>query len=324
MLFSMLVRKLFFAEPNDISMFVLGLVLRDFFFPGFTILVALFIIVPAAKYATRPLIAVSDAAKRIAQGDFSTRLPAFRSNDEVSGMASDFNTMAEELERNQLLKKDFAARISHQFKTPLSVITGYSRLLEEDGISDEERKKYAALITRESQRLASLSANILRLSKLESQGIIVSPAKFLLDEQIIQTILRLEPKWSRKNISFNIDLQPTYFFGDEELLSHVWFNIADNAVKYTGDGGEIAVVIEEDSSSLTVTFADSGIGMDSETQQNAFSDYYRGPSSVEGTGLGLSIVKRIVELHDGSVRIESSPNCGCTVSVVLPKRDAEM
>ena len=319
---SILVRHMFFESPNDITAIVLGVVLRDFFFPGAIILVSLLITIPVAQAAINPVIAVSNATKRIAKGDFSTRLPDMKHNDEISQMARNFNTMADELQRNQILKKDFAANISHQFKTPLAIISGYAQLLEETSVTDEERIKYAGLIARESQRLVSLSSDILRLSKLESQEIVVSPSTFLLDEQILQSIVLLEPGWTAKNIEFNIDLPEIHYCGDEDLLSQVWLNIIDNAIKYTADGGEIVVTCQQDKNTLRISVSDNGIGMDEDTLKNAFVQYYRGTSAdnaaYSGSGLGLSIAKRITELHGGSISISSAVGQGCTITVSLP------
>jgi len=315
------IRTTLMTDPTDLKAIILGYMLRDIFMPGVTVLAALLIITPIAKRVVHPITSVSDAARRIAEGDFSTRVPVRKGHrDELSEMARNFNLMAEELERNQMLKKDFAATISHQFKTPLAIISGYSRLLEEDDLSDEDRRKYAALITRESGRLVKLSSDILRLSRLDGQEILASPTGFLLDEQILQAIVRLEPKWTKKNIEFDIDLPETYYYGDEELLSQVWFNLADNAVKYTSDGGIISVDITRSDGWLTVTFSDNGEGMDEETRSHAFQRYYQGSGASDGSGLGLAIVARIAQLHGGSAEIESAPAQGCTVKIRLPER----
>ena len=316
---SRIIPPLIFPGLDRVSVMLFGIAFKEMLMPIITVLLAVGFFCFTSRSLTSPISKISHATREIAAGDFSTRIDETGRTDELGVLQRNFNLMAAELEGNELLKRDFTANISHQFKTPLAVIQGYSHLLEEDGISDEERKKYAALISRESDRLAKLSSDMLRLSKLENQEIIVSPTRFLLNEQILQTIVRLEPKWTRRGISFNIDLPEVFFVGDEELLAQVWLNIIDNAVKFTRENTEITVDMLTDDSAVTISVTDMGAGMDAMTKDHIFQRYYQGKNSGnEGSGLGLSIVKRIVDLHHGSVTAESVQGKGTTITVVLP------
>ncbi|MBP3414574.1 MAG: HAMP domain-containing histidine kinase [Clostridia bacterium] len=313
-----ILRNVLFADSDFITKMFFGVAVRELTYPLATVVVALVIAGSTSKAFINPLTALSKATQRIADGDFSVRIKEKKNKDEIGQLQRNFNRMARELEGNELLKKDFTANMSHQFNTPLSIIKGYSKLLEQDDISDEDRKKYAGLITRESERLALLSENILRLSKLEAQEFIASPKSFLLDEQILQSIVRLEQKWEKKGIEFSVDMPETYYTGDEELLAHVWFNIVDNAICYS-DGGEIEVILKNENDSIVVSIADSGQGMDEETRKHAFTRYYSGSSAHKGgSGLGLSIAARIVELHKGTISVESELGKGTKVIVSLP------
>ncbi len=293
---------------------------KDFVFPALTIGFAMILIMYFSPRAIEPFLKLTEATKKIAAGDFDVRVDELGKDDELSNLQRNFNRMANELQGNELLKKDFIANISHEVKTPLAVMKGYAKLLGEDKISDAERTEYAQLIAQESERLSKLSANMLRMSKLENEAILSAPARFQLDEQIRQMVLMLEPKWSEKNIEFNIDLPKIYYIGDEELLADVWMNIMENAVKFSHMGGEIAIDLIRQGGEIQISFRDSGTGMDEESAKHAFEQFYRGGAAraKEGSGLGLSIVKRIVELHGGRVRLQSEPDRGTVVEVILP------
>lgn len=321
---TMLLKGIFIPWLGVIESFIFGVAVKELIQPIMTVAIAFLLIGSTISAFLTPLTQISKATQKIANGDFSVRIKETKSDNEISRLQKDFNRMAKALEGNELLQKDFAANMSHQFKTPLSIIKGYSSLLSEETISDEDRIKYANLITRESERLARLSENILRLSKLEAQEFILSPKEFLLDDQILQAILRLQPKWEEKNIEFTVDIPMTYYTGDEELLSQVWFNLVENAIRYSESNSEITVTLIKSDSQLTFTIADNGIGMDEETKNRAFSRFYRGTSAhgKSGSGLGLPIAARIIELHGGTISIDSAPEKGTTVSVILPLADA--
>jgi signal transduction histidine kinase len=318
--FSGLLKILIFPGTKLADAILVGFALREVLLPiillGFT---AAFIGAATKRMAT-PIINITNATKRIAQGDFDVRITETATSDEIGELQRNFNRMAKELKSNEYLKKDFVSNVSHEFKTPLSVIIGYAKLLEEDKITDADRKEYASQIVRESERLSNLTANILRLSKLDSQEIGEKPVQFLLDEQIRQCVLLLEPKWSKKQIEFNIELPSISFVGNEELLSQVWINLIENAVKFTHEKGEISVTMYFERGMAAVGIADSGIGMNEETRKRIFERFYQGDPShaKEGNGLGLSIVKRIVELHGGKIDVESSLNAGTKFTVWLP------
>jgi signal transduction histidine kinase len=228
--------------------------------------------------------------------------------------------MAKELQSNEYLKKDFISNVSHEFKTPLSVIRGYAKLLSEDDIEGVQRKEYATLILKESERLSDLASNILRLSKIDNQELVVKRSKFLLDEQIRQAVLLLEPKWKKKDVRFDIGLDKTFYEGDEELLSQVWVNLLDNAIKFIHENGKIDIEMLHMPGAVCVKISDNGIGMDAYTRERIFEHFFQGDfsHSKEGNGLGLSIVRRIVELHGGKIEVQSEPGKGSVFEVWLP------
>jgi signal transduction histidine kinase len=273
----------------------------------------------------QPIRELSRATKEVAKGDFTVRLPEY---DETAGELSeigqlnrDFNKMVKELGGIEMLRNDFVANVSHEFKTPIASIEGCAVLLQDDSLSPEERKQYSAIIAASAKRLTSMTTNILQLSKLENQEILPNQEEFSLDEQIRQSILMLEPQWSGKELELDIDLTPVRFFGSSELLPQVWSNLISNAVKFTDRGGSIGVYLKDEGESVTVTVKDNGTGMDEETQKRIFDKFYQGSAShsTEGNGLGLALAKRIVELSGGTITVKSAPNEGSEFTVVLKR-----
>lgn len=301
-----------------------GLVLRlrDLLIPVFTIASSVFLISFFSRRTAAPIVTLSRATEEIAKGDFGIDVKVSGRRDEIGDLERDFSLMVKELRSNEIMKKDFIANVSHEFKTPLAVIHGYAKLLADDALPFDERRQYARKLEGESQRLIVLTANILRLSKLESQAITLMTTRFQLDEQIRQAVLALQPAWSGRNITFDIDLRPIFHEGDEELLFQAWFNLIDNAVKFSHDGGTVKIRMVKMGDGVQIKITDCGIGMDDATKAHIFEQFFQGDISrlKEGSGLGLPIAKRIVDLHHGRIDVQSRPGEGARFIVTLPLR----
>ena len=258
--------------------------------------------------------------KSVAEGDFSRRLDP-KKGGPLEAAYEDFNKMSQELQSIQTLRDDFINHFSHEFKTPITAVKGFAELLREPETTPEEREQYLQVIIDESSRLADLANNTLLLTKLESQQFIAEKRRYSLDEQIKRCAILLSPAWEKKEISFTANLEPAEYDGNEELMRHVWLNLLSNAVKYTPEGGEIAVTLQPSREELTVTVADTGIGMPPEVRAHIFDKYYQGSpnSGGRGLGLGLSIALRIVELCGGNIQVDSVENQGSTFTVRLPR-----
>ena len=258
--------------------------------------------------------------KSVAEGDFSRRLDP-KKGGPLEAAYEDFNKMSQELQSIQTLRDDFINHFSHEFKTPITAVKGFAELLREPETTPEEREQYLQIIIDESSRLADLANNTLLLTKLESQQFIAEKRCYSLDEQIKRCAILLSPAWEKKEISFTANLEPAEYDGNEELMRHVWLNLLSNAVKYTPEGGEITVTLQPSREELTVTVADTGIGMPPEVRAHIFDKYYQGSpnSGGRGLGLGLSIALRIVELCGGSIQVDSVENQGSTFTVRLPR-----
>lgn len=269
----------------------------------------------------KPILRFSDALKEVSAGNFQVQVPEDRRIEELSTMAKSFNRMVQQLQNTETVHGDFIANLSHEFKTPLASIEGYAVLLRDARLSREEHDEYVDRIIHATHRLSTLSGNILKISRLESQEIIPDQKPYRLDEQLRQAVLLLEGDWSRKNLEMNIDLQDVVYCGNDELLMQVWLNLLSNAIKFTPDGGTITVELTKSAGTVLAVIRDTGIGMDAETIEHIFDKFYQGDTSrkSEGNGLGLAIVSRIVKLCGGTVQVEAMPGVGSSFTVSLPQ-----
>lgn len=283
-------------------------------------------------YVTRsiliPIEQLSEASKKVAQGDFSVQIPTVSDTEELNVTFTNFNNMVKEPGSIETLRNDFIANVSHEFKTPLSAIEGYAMLLQEENITPKERKECAEKILQSANRLNDLTGNILLLSKLENQSYPQEKKWFRLDEQIREAILTYEPAWSSKNIEFDCEMPDMMYYGNERILTHVWNNLIGNAIKFVEqDTGKIKVSIAhgDADSMLNVTVTDNGVGMDQDTMQHIFEKFYQGDTSwrEQGNGLGLALCRQIVERCGGGILVRSTPGVGSSFTVSLPVFDAD-
>ena len=274
-----------------------------------------------SRVVLAPVSRLSQASRQIAGGDFDLKLTYDGAIAEYRDTYESFNTMARELSTIETLRSDFIANVSHEFKTPLTAIEGYAMLLQDHGLSPEERADCAQRIMDSAGRLSTLVSNMLMLSKLEQQTTAVETAPFWLDEQIRQVLVGLEPLWGPKDVQLEVDLPSVKFNGNESLLYHVWSNLLSNAAKFSPRGEVLAVTLSEESDRVVVSVTDRGPGMSRDVQRHIFDKFYQGDSSrkQEGTGLGLPLAKRIVQLCGGTITVESAPDQGSTFTVTLPK-----
>lgn len=287
----------------------------------FSIVVFMLIIVGLSNKAMKPIIQLNNATQEVAKGNFDV-VVVNDSQDEIGQLTESFNKMAKELKSIEYLRKDFVSNVSHEFKTPISSILGFAKLLENRNLTEEEKKEYLEIIVEESERLSNLSTNILKLSKLESQDIVFNKAEYSLDEQIRRVILLLEPKWCEKNIDFDIDMENISFLADEDLMQQVWINLLNNAIVYSYQNGVIHIKMykQKEEEKAVIIIKDEGIGMDKHTKDRMFEKFFKGDTShsKEGAGLGLALVKRIIDLHQGVIEVESEPGNGTAIKLTFP------
>lgn len=266
---------------------------------------------------------ITEGLRLIAKGDFTARVPENDKKEvvtELGDLEKTFNQMASDLQGIEMFRNDFINNFSHEFKTPIVSIRGFARQLQGGNLTEEQKKEYISIIISESERLSTMSQNVLLLTKLENQSIVTEKREFYLDEQIRSCILLLEKFWSEKNIELDIDLDEIKYTFNEEMLSHVWINLFSNAFKFTPDGGKITCTLKEYDGSVVFEIKDSGKGMTEEVKSRIFEKFYQGDAShsTMGNGIGLNIVQRIVTLAGGIITVESEPNNGSKFTVTLP------
>ena len=272
-----------------------------------------------SKKIIRPILKINDAAKKVAMGDFSVRLEEKSIAKEIKQIEENFNIMVRELSNIETLGNDFVSNVSHEFKTPLSAIEGYAALIQDDTISREEENKYIQYILDNTERLTKLTQNILSLSRLENQGIVLQKEWFSLDEQIRRVLLNYESIWEEKNLNIDLNMENIEYYGNKSLLAQVWSNLIDNAIKFSAQNGILSINCFLKEEKIIVVVKDNGIGMEDEVKKMAFDKFYQGELShnVRGNGLGLALVKRIVTMCGGTVALESEKGIGTEVIVSL-------
>lgn len=266
-----------------------------------------------------PMEELSNASKRIAAGDYNVKLTYHGHIEEVANTFENFNFMTQELNSVEMMRNDFIANVSHEFKTPLSSITGYVTLLQDPELSAEEREEYIRLAFFNIEKLNDLTGNILQISKLAHQSSSIPLNSYRLDEQVREAIVLLEPKWSQKQIDFDIDMQEVTHTGPQALLFQVWTNLISNAIKFSHTEGKITIRLSKTPDGIKVLFSDEGIGMTEETMAHIFEKFYQGDSSrrEQGNGLGLALCKEILDKCNGKIYVSSTLGNGSTFMVVL-------
>lgn len=277
------------------------------------------------RYYQKPIEEFSEAAHKVASGDFSVYLAPHHTADKYTHLDvlfTDFNKMVEELGSIETLKTDFFSNVSHEIKTPLAVIQNNAELLRLEGLTEEKSREYTENILHATKRLSNLITNMLKLNKLEKQAIKPVPEKYDLCTQLCECALQFEDVWEQKSIEFEVNIEERMTIeADEGLLELVWTNLLSNAMKFTPPGGTITLSQASDEEGVTVSVEDTGCGMDEKTQKKIFDKFFQGDTShsTEGNGLGLALVKRILQLSDGSIEVESKVGQGTKFTVRLPK-----
>lgn len=277
------------------------------------------LILIAVRGIVKPIKRISVASKEVAHGNFDIEVN-ITSADEIGQLTSDFNLMAKELKNIDFLRKDFVSNVSHEFKTPITSIKGFAKLIRDGQYTDNQLLEYSEIIVTESDRLSLLSSNLLKLSELDSKMIHEQATLFSLDEQLRNTVLILEAFWTKKEIDLDINLETISISADKHLLQEVWLNLIQNAIKFSFPQGIIKINLYKVNNFAKIEITDYGIGIDEADKTRIFERFYKGDKSrsKEGNGLGLVIVKKIVELSNGKIYFESVLGKGTTFTVELP------
>lgn len=267
----------------------------------------------------RPMRAFQQAFSVVSEGDLDYRLNIKTNVLEVEQMRNGFNNMVSDLSLIETLSSDFIANVSHEFKTPLSSIEAYAVLLQNEDVNLEQRIEYLNSMRKSAHDLSILTDNILKLSRLDHNVYETVKKEYRLDEQIRHVILLNEKSWIDKNIDFDLHLDSIVFNGNQNMTAQIWQNLIDNAIKFSHKNGMVKISLSEQSNVVTFVIEDYGIGIVLADLNRIFDKFFQGDTSRKssGNGLGLSLVKRIVDLHDGQLSIDSKEKEKTTVTVTL-------
>lgn len=266
------------------------------------------------------------ATEKIAGGDFDVKLKPshiYRKYDVYDSIMENINKMAAELSRNEVLKTDFISNVSHEIKTPLSVINNYALLLQDETLDEATRETCTHKLLSATRRLTDLVANILKLNRLENQVIREQKSFVRLGDFIGEIVLNFEEKIDEKNIDLECDIDDIACYADKTFVEIICNNLLSNAVKFTEDGGRIEISLKEEGGNIVFSVKDNGAGMTSETGAHIFDRFYQGDTShaEEGNGLGLALVKRVIDNMGGEIAVQSELGVGSTFVVKWKKQN---
>ncbi len=306
-------------------------ILRMFFIASLFAFIITFSIVYLVSYRiAKPLRQMSDAVKKYADGDFSAKIPVSEKHHllghtEIDELASSFNTMATALSNMELSRRDFVSNVSHELKTPMTTISGFIDGILDGTIRQEEQDRYLKIISDEVKRLSRLVTGMLNMNKIEAGKLDIKPVKFDISEMIFVTLLNFEQIIEKRNIDIRgldtIGENPV--LADKDMINQVIYNLVDNAVKFTPDGGYIEVSSKADAEKVIVKIRNSGNGIAPGETEKIFERFYKVDKSrsydVKGAGMGLYIVKTIIELHGGHIIARSEEGEYAEFIFTLPR-----
>lgn len=267
----------------------------------------------------KPLARILDAVNSIAEGDYSVRVRP-EGMKRFKKLGKRFNNMAEEINSAEILKKDFVNNFSHEFKTPITSILGFAKILKQNNLTESERNEYLDIIINESQSLADLSQNILTLSRLENQPILTDVEDVNISEQIRLTVAVMDSKLTEKNLDIIFDADECVIRGNRGFLRQVWVNLIDNAIKFSPDNSSIRIIVLQNDNETEITISNHGKPIDESAANHIFDRFYQVEQShsTKGNGLGLTLVYAIIRNHSGSINLESDEEYEVKFVITLP------
>lgn len=261
------------------------------------LLIAIPIVALLGKKITNPIIKLEKASLDITQGKFDIDVDV-NTKDEIEQLSKSLKIMADTIEKKNDLQRDFIANVSHDFKTPLSVIRNYSEAIYDDILDEKGKKEYLKGIIKEVDRLNYLVMDILQLSKLQGGGDILKKEHFNISEFLLSFKNSFNIQMQQKKLNYNIVIPASNIemYGDERYLYRVIYNFIENAIKFTGELGSIELYGKEIGEEIQIGVKDSGIGIDEKYLDDIWQRYYKNKIS-GGMGLGLAICSEILNLH---------------------------
>ena len=287
------------------------------------IIIAFFVLYSLMYKFTKPLKSMSVAAKRMAKGDFSKRIPVI-SDDEIGQLSVSFNNMTDSLSRLEKMRRNFIGNVSHELRTPMTTIAGFIDGIIDGTIDKNNQERYLKIVSDEVKRLSRVVESMLNLAELESGQKNINLSSFNLTDCIVKIILNREKTITEKSINIvGLDvIEPAYILADYDLIYQAVYNLIDNAVKFTNDYGTIEFKLLVTGNNVQFSIKNTGAGISKESKEHIFERFYKEDkarsSNVNSTGIGLFIVKKIVEIHNGKIIADSVENEYTIFKVMLP------
>ena len=301
-------------------------VLRMFLFAaGFALILVTIAVYIMTEKIAKPIRNLENATRCYSKGDFSYKVPELRSHDELAGLITKFNAMATALEQLENSRRSFVANVSHEFKTPMTTIGGFINGILDGTIPPEKQSYYLEIVSSEINRLSKMVTMMLNISKIETGNADLTIEQFDVSQKLVTTFLGFEQLVSKKKIDVEgfEELPQAMVRGDSAMIDQVVYNLVDNAVKFTNEGGKISVNAANDKKYAYFSVTNSGKGIPEKDTNKVFERFYKVDQSrstdVKSTGLGLFLVKSIVDLHGGTIAVESEPNNFTRFTIKLPK-----
>ncbi len=305
-------------EPADRQIFVM---IMFMILVGMSIL--FFVLLSGAYFVrsiVRPIQEINDVSKRIAQGDFEARLER-RNNDEIGELCDSINYMAQELGVSEKLKNDFISSVSHELRTPLTAIKGWAETMKMGDTPDFRTfEKGMSVIIRESERLTGIVEELLDFSRIQSGRMVINMERIDLLAELDDAIYMLRERALNEGKHLIYD-EPEFVppvQGDKNRIRQVFINVIDNALKYTPESGVIGIEVKSDDDNIQIIISDNGCGIPAEHLPKVRDKFYKANQTQRGSGIGLAVVDEIMNLHNGSLDIESTENVGTTVILTFP------
>lgn len=289
------------------------------------LILVFFSIFRLTKSITDPLSEMEEVTSHIAKGDFAYRVNISYKDCDLAEFGSSLNKMADELAIEEKSRRSFVANVSHELKTPMTSIGGFIDGILDGTIPPEDEKKYLGLVSNEVKRLSRMVVSMLNLSKIEAGEISINPVEYDVSKQLFETLLSFEKRIDdgKINIEGFEDMGSVNIKADRDLLQQVIYNLIDNAVKFTPEGGTISFFAQGDQEKTTVVIRNSGMGVSKEEISRIFERFYKVDKSrsydTKGVGLGLYIVKTIINMHDGEIYADSKLGEYTEFCFVIPR-----
>ena len=292
------------------------------------VIAILFFVVVSGSYFINSIVIpvgqIGDAAKKIAEGDFKTRLDP-KTDDEIGDLCETINYMADELGATERMKNDFISSVSHELRTPLTAIKGWAEMLEDsskdNSIDNVTLERGMGVIIGETERLSVMVEELLDFSRLQSGRMILQPMKLDIIAELSEAVLTFEQRVIRekKHLFYEESDDIIPVMGDKNRLRQVFVNIIDNAIKYSDEGDSVTIsALRGKNGFVDIIIKDTGIGIPADQLEKVKTKFFKGNATRRGSGIGLAVVDEIVKMHGGEILLDSIEGEGTTVTIRLP------